>query len=180
MIRTAFLAAVLALGAVVTTQLVVASADDADSRLAGDKVFLPTLSVELERARRATPYEMKTPRHPDREPSFFHITWSERGGGVGGRRIVSVDQYFEYRGQRLHTYQTNAHPADLARTAGDPVGRGERVTIGRRVWWRTVLSQGSARLVALSTRYEDGTTLVLDAPVQAESGAHVLAERLDL
>ncbi|HXF35961.1 MAG TPA: hypothetical protein VNO17_02130 [Actinomycetota bacterium] len=118
---------------------------------------LPDPSTELAAAEAAAPYDMRLPTSLPAGAALEHVIWDVDTGGV-----VVVDVWFSLPGAgRLHIWQTNTSSAIQS------IPEGEAVAVGERQWSQVMVDWGGERLLQLSSRFDDGVTVTVDAPLNA-------------
>jgi hypothetical protein len=134
-------------------------------------VHLPDPTESLREAVAAAPYRVRFPSPSPDGAKLEHVSWSVEQGDV-----VPVNVWFVLpEGGKLHIWQTNTSDSveDIEGLSG-----GERVTIAGSAWTLISFTWGDEQMLQLSTRFEDGVTLSIDAPssrLDAQSLSEVAA-----
>ncbi len=125
--------------------------------LSQSRVQLPDPNEELAAAEAAAPYVVKLPTSLPTGAGLEHVIWDKDVGGV-----VVIDVWFSLAdGGRLHIWETNtASPIES-------IPEGEAIAINERTWSQAPVDWGSEKLLQLSTRFEDGVTVTVDAPLSS-------------
>jgi hypothetical protein len=115
---------------------------------------LPDPNKTLVEAEAAAPYDVKLPGSLPPGATLELVVWDKDVGGV-----VVIDAWFSLSaGGRLHMWQTNTT------SPIESIPEGESLAIGERTWSQVSVDWGAETLHQLSTRFEDGVTVTVDAP----------------
>jgi hypothetical protein len=148
----------IGLGMVLAAALPVAGGSRFEVRQFG--AVLPDPIEELAKAQAAAPYDVKVPASLPSGTALEHVVWDSDIGGV-----VVVDIWFSLpAGERLHIWQTNTTSSIESIPEGTPTA------IGGKTWSQVTVDWGGKTLIQLSTRFEDGVTVTIDAPLDALDG----------
>lgn len=150
---TGSLVAGTALGILLLFALPVVSGTFGSSR---SDAVLPDPNVRLAEAKAAAPYGVKLPGSPPPGVALEHVEWDTDIEGV-----VVVDVWFSLpSGGRLHIWQSNTT------SPIESIPPGETVAIDGRSWSQ-VSVDWTDPVLQLSTRFEEGVTVTVDAPESA-------------
>ncbi|HET9672308.1 MAG TPA: hypothetical protein VFQ40_05610 [Actinomycetota bacterium] len=117
---------------------------------------LPDPNETLAEAKAAAPYDVKLPASLPAGATIEHVVWDKDEG------VVVVDIWFSLpTAGRLHLWQTNTS------SPIESIPDGEAVAIGERTWSRVPVDWGVETLLQFSTRFEDGVTVTVDAPIRS-------------